>query len=120
MNELELNELEIAPASVAKQSASDFAAALTETPQFAAFEEARLLFQQDEAGQKAMQAYQQKQQSLQMLLQLNAVTSMSGLNWNACKANGFPTLQSQPISRRKMNWSRCANHWATRYPSPSV
>ena len=40
MNDYELNELELAPASVVKQAARDFAATLAETPQFKAYEEA--------------------------------------------------------------------------------
>jgi cell fate (sporulation/competence/biofilm development) regulator YlbF (YheA/YmcA/DUF963 family) len=74
MNELILNDLEVASVSVVKQAARDFAAALVEMPQIQAFEDAALRFQQDEAAQQAMQAYRQKQQSLRMMLMLNAVS----------------------------------------------
>ncbi len=66
------NDLDIAPLSVVLQAVSDFAAALAETPQFQAFEQASERFRQDQAAQQAMQAYQQKQQSLRALLMLNA------------------------------------------------
>lgn len=74
MDEMELNEIEVASPSVVRTAARDFAAVLAETPQFKAFEQATLRFRQDEAAQKAMQAYQQKQQSLHMMLRLNAVS----------------------------------------------
>lgn len=71
---MKLNELEIAPATVVQQAARDFAAALAETPQFRAFEEATERLNQDEAAQRAMGAYQDKQQALQAVLMLNAVS----------------------------------------------
>ncbi len=37
MTEIALNELDLAPPSVARQAACDFAAALAETPQFKSF-----------------------------------------------------------------------------------
>ena len=69
------NDLDIAPTSVVRQAASDFAAALAETPQFRAFEQATERFRQDQAAQQALQSYQQKQQSLRALLMLNAVSA---------------------------------------------
>lgn len=71
---MELNELEIAPATVVQQAARDFAAALAGTPQFKAFEEARERLNQDEAAQRAMGAYQERQQALQAVLMLNAAS----------------------------------------------
>jgi cell fate (sporulation/competence/biofilm development) regulator YlbF (YheA/YmcA/DUF963 family) len=68
-----LNDMEIAPPSVVKQAARDFAAVLSETQQFKAFEQAAEVFQQDEVAQRAMQAYESKQQSLRALLMLNVV-----------------------------------------------
>lgn len=64
----------IAPSSVVRQAARDFAAALAETPQFKAFEQAAYTFRKDQTAQQAMQAYQQKQQSMRALLMLNAVS----------------------------------------------
>lgn len=70
----ELNDVEIAPPSVVLQAASDFAAALAETPQFINFDAAAERLSKDSAAQKAIQAFQAKQHSLQMMLRLNAVS----------------------------------------------
>jgi cell fate (sporulation/competence/biofilm development) regulator YlbF (YheA/YmcA/DUF963 family) len=67
-----LDDIEIAPPSVVKQAARDFAVALSETPQYKAFEQAAVAFQKDEVAQSAQQAYDAKQQSLRGLLMLNA------------------------------------------------
>ncbi|GAB4524758.1 MAG: hypothetical protein Fur0018_08580 [Anaerolineales bacterium] len=69
-----INSLEVAPLSVVKQAARDFAVALAETPQFKAFEEASLHFYKDAEAQQALQAYQRKLQSLRMMFMLNAVS----------------------------------------------
>jgi cell fate (sporulation/competence/biofilm development) regulator YlbF (YheA/YmcA/DUF963 family) len=66
-------ELETAPVIVAKQAAHDFAAVLAESQQFKNYEESTLRFRQDEAAQKDMQAYREKQQSLRPLIKINAV-----------------------------------------------
>lgn len=68
-----VDDMEIAPPSVVKQAARDFAAVLSETPEFKAFEQAVRVFQKDEVAQRAMQAYESKQQSLRALIMLNAV-----------------------------------------------
>ena len=70
-----LDDIEIAPPSVVKQAARDFAAALSETPQYRAFEQAAGLFQKDEVAQRAQQEYEAKQQSLRGLLMLNAASA---------------------------------------------
>jgi cell fate (sporulation/competence/biofilm development) regulator YlbF (YheA/YmcA/DUF963 family) len=78
MTNLTLNELEVALPSVVLQAARDFAGALAETPQFQAFEEAAERLRRDEAAQRTMGAYQAKQQSLRMMLMLNAVSAEEG------------------------------------------
>ena len=50
----EVNDMEIAPPSVVKQAARDFAAVLSETQQFKATEQATGVFQKDEVAQSAM------------------------------------------------------------------
>jgi len=75
MNDQVNEDIEIASSSIVKQSARDFAAALAETPQFKAFEQAAYAFRNDQVAQKAMQALQQKQQSLRPLMQLNALSN---------------------------------------------
>ncbi len=73
MNDLVYDNIEIAPVEVVKCAARDFASALAESPQFKTFEQAADRFRQDETAQHAMQAYQEKQQSLRALLMLNAL-----------------------------------------------
>jgi hypothetical protein len=46
-----------------KQAARDFAVALSETPQYKAFEQAAGAFQNDEAARRARQAYEARQES---------------------------------------------------------
>ena len=74
MNDYTLNELELAPVSVVKQVARDFAATLAETSQFKAYEEAADRLNQDSEAQRAIEAFETKQQSLQAMLMLNAVS----------------------------------------------
>lgn len=69
----EINDIEIAPPSVVRQAARDFAAALVDTPQFKVFEQASEALRHDEGAQRTMEAYQTKQMSLGALLMLNAV-----------------------------------------------
>ena len=74
MSGFDLNELELAPPEVVRQAARDFAVALSETPQFRAYEEATEHLNQDPMAQRAIDAFQAKQQSLQAMVMLNAVS----------------------------------------------
>jgi len=56
-----------------RADARAFAQALTESAEFQAFEQAAERLRHDPAAQRAVTAYQTKQQSLQMMLMLNAV-----------------------------------------------
>ncbi len=60
--------------SAVRQAARDFATALAATPQFEAFEQASEALEHDAAAQEAMVAYQTKQNTLQMMIRLNAVS----------------------------------------------
>jgi len=75
MNDFVFDDIEIAPPSVVKRTARDFAAALAETPQFKAFEQVAERFRQDQAAQQAMQAYEEKQISWRALLMLSALSA---------------------------------------------
>ena len=75
MSDFALNDLGLAPPEVIVQSARDFAAALVETPQFQAFEAAADRLNNDSIAQHAMEAFQAKQESLQAILMLNAVSA---------------------------------------------
>ena len=74
MSGFDFNELELAPPEVVRQAARDFAVALSETPQFRAYEEATEHLNQDPMAQRAIDAFQAKQQSLQAMLMLNAIS----------------------------------------------
>lgn len=83
--------IEITSPSVVKQKARDFAAALSETPQFKTYEQTAYAFRMDQTAQQAMQTYQQKQQSLRALLTLNAL--------NAEQRDELERLKSEFIDR---------------------
>ena len=74
MDDKVFDDIETAPLSVVKHSARDFAAALAETPQFKAFDQAADCLRQDQAAQQAMATYQEKQISWRALLMLNALS----------------------------------------------
>ncbi len=57
-----------------KAASHAFAQALAESPEFQAFEQTGERLGQDETAQKAIIAFQNKQQSLQMMQMLNAVS----------------------------------------------
>ena len=75
MTDFVFDDIEVAPPSVVKRTARDFAAALAETPQFKTFEQAADCFRQDQAAQQAMQAYEERQISWRALLMLNALSA---------------------------------------------
>ena len=73
MNKIELNDIEVASPSVVHAAARDFAAALSNTPQFKAFELAYEALNKDTVAHQALSAYQAKAKSLRAVLMLNAV-----------------------------------------------
>jgi cell fate (sporulation/competence/biofilm development) regulator YlbF (YheA/YmcA/DUF963 family) len=74
MSEKAINDIEVAPTSVVKQSARNFASVLAETSQFKTFEQAAERFREDQAAQQAMKAFQQKQKDWRALIMLNALS----------------------------------------------
>ena len=74
MDDKAINDIEVAPTSVVKQSARNFTSVLAETPQFKTFEQAAERFRQDQAAQQAMKAFQQKQKDWRALIMLNALS----------------------------------------------
>lgn len=74
MDDIKLNDIEVASPAVVRTAARDFAAALAETPQFKAFEQAYEAFSKDAAAHQALLACQEKAKSLRALLMLNAVS----------------------------------------------
>jgi cell fate (sporulation/competence/biofilm development) regulator YlbF (YheA/YmcA/DUF963 family) len=59
--------------SQVERAARDFAAAMSETPEFLTFERAYVRFRDDRRAQEQLRAFEEKQRSLQALLMLNAV-----------------------------------------------
>jgi cell fate (sporulation/competence/biofilm development) regulator YlbF (YheA/YmcA/DUF963 family) len=76
MNKIKLNEIDVASPSVVRAAARDFAAALAETPQFKAFEQAYEALNNDTAAHQSLSAYQAKAKSLRAMLMLNAVSEV--------------------------------------------
>ena len=74
MDNKAINDIEVAPPSVVKQAARNFASTLAETPQFKSFEQAAERFRQDQAAQQAMKAYKEKQMAWRALIMLNALS----------------------------------------------
>ena len=74
MNNIQLNDIEVASPSVVLTAARGFATALSETPQFKAFEQAYEAFSNDFDAHQSLSAYQDKARSLRAVLMLNAVS----------------------------------------------
>jgi cell fate (sporulation/competence/biofilm development) regulator YlbF (YheA/YmcA/DUF963 family) len=74
MSTMSIPDLEMGLTGEVHQAARAFAATLAATPAFLAFEQAHDALRGDEAAQRAGAAYQEKQQSLHMMLMLNAVS----------------------------------------------
>ena len=74
MSDSTLTGEDVVVAEAVRQATYDVAAALAESPQFQAFEQARERLRQDVVAQQALDAYETKFQSLQALLRLNAVS----------------------------------------------
>lgn len=72
MSDVSIPDLETGLTGEVHEAVRAYAGALTATPQFQAFELAHDALRSDAAAQRAGAAYQEKQQSLRMLLMLNA------------------------------------------------
>jgi cell fate (sporulation/competence/biofilm development) regulator YlbF (YheA/YmcA/DUF963 family) len=68
-----LRDVDVTITSEVGQAVHDFAVALTEAPQFQAFEQASVAFHNDSAAQEALHAYEAKVEELRALLMLNAL-----------------------------------------------
>ena len=74
MDDILLNELEVASREVVMQAAREFAKAFAETDHYLDFQKAYFAYRRDGSAQKALQAFQQKQASLKALKMLNALS----------------------------------------------
>ena len=93
MDEKVINEMELAPASVVKQAARNFASVLAETPEFKSFQQVAERFRHDQTAQQAMQAFQEKQRAWRALIMLNALNPEQRAELDELK-NAF---MNQPI-----------------------
>lgn len=73
MNNPTLRDVDLIISSEASQALRDFAVALTEAPQFQAFEQASVAFHDDGVAQGALHAYETKVEELRALLMLNTL-----------------------------------------------
>jgi len=96
MNQIELNDIEVASPSVVRAAARDFAIVLSETPQFKVFEQAYEAFRKDAAAHQALSAYQDKAKSLRALLMLNAISEAERVELERLKNDYMtrPTVQA--------------------------
>ena len=74
MTDITTNDIDIASPSVVRTAARNFAAALAETPQFKAFEQAYEALNKDADALKTLSAYQAKARSLRGIMMLNAAS----------------------------------------------
>lgn len=88
-----MNEMEVAPTSVVKQTARNFASVLAETPQFKSFQQVTERFRHDQTAQQAMAAYQEKQRAWRALIMLNALSPEQQAELE-CLKNAF---MNQPV-----------------------
>jgi cell fate (sporulation/competence/biofilm development) regulator YlbF (YheA/YmcA/DUF963 family) len=68
-----LNELSVTSKSVLLHTTRRFTEALTDTPEFVAFEESYQAFRHDQEAQTIYKALQNKQQALRMMMMLNSL-----------------------------------------------
>jgi cell fate (sporulation/competence/biofilm development) regulator YlbF (YheA/YmcA/DUF963 family) len=96
MTDLVLSEIAIAPPEVVRHATRDLAGSLAETPAFTAYGQAAAAFRRDETAQRGIQAYQQKQLALQMMLKLNAVSPEDRAELNRLHRSfaGRPSVQT--------------------------
>ncbi|GAB4573404.1 MAG: hypothetical protein Kow0077_15700 [Anaerolineae bacterium] len=75
MNPQALTDAEMGVSLEVRQAIHDFVAALTDSPQYEMLEHANEAVQRDETASQAIEAYQARQQSLQMMIMLNALSN---------------------------------------------
>ncbi len=80
--------------STVHEAVQAFAQVLADTPQFHAFEEAGVAFNQDRAARQAVRAFQEKQRSLQMMQQIGVLTQAELDELKALQQAmlGYPTV----------------------------
>jgi cell fate (sporulation/competence/biofilm development) regulator YlbF (YheA/YmcA/DUF963 family) len=104
MNEIELNDIDVASPSVARAAARDFAAALAGMPQFKAFEQAYEAFSNDAAAHQALSAYQAKVGPLRAMMMLNAISEAERAELEQLKNDYVtrPTVQAYAAAEAEL------------------
>jgi cell fate (sporulation/competence/biofilm development) regulator YlbF (YheA/YmcA/DUF963 family) len=104
MNNIQLNDIEVASPSVVLTAARGFATALSETPQFKAFEQAYEAFNNDVAAHESLSAYQDKAKSLRAVLMLNAVSETERAELESLKNDYMtrPTVQAYAAAEAEL------------------
>ena len=104
MNNIQLNDIEVASPSVVRAAARGFATALAETPQFKAFEQAYEAFKNDIAAHQSLSAYQDKAKSLRAVLMLNAVSETERAELESLKNDYMtrPTVQAYAAAEAEL------------------
>jgi len=95
MTEIEMNDIDVASPSVVRAAARNFAAALAETAQFKAFEQAYEALNKDGEALKILAAYQAKAKSLRAVMMLNAASEAESAELERLKNDYVtrPTVQ---------------------------
>lgn len=104
MNNIQLNDIEVASPSVVRAAARDFANALSETLQFKAFERAYEALNKDTAAHEILSAYQAKAKSLRAILMLNAASETERAELENLK-NAYmtrPTVQAYAAAEAEL------------------
>ena len=104
MNNIQLNDMEVASPSVVHAAARGFATTLSETPQFKDFEKAYEAFNNDVAAHKSLSAYQDKAKSLRAVLMLNAVSETERAELESLKNDYMtrPTVQAYAAAEAEL------------------
>jgi cell fate (sporulation/competence/biofilm development) regulator YlbF (YheA/YmcA/DUF963 family) len=104
MNNMELDDIEVASPSVVHAAAREFAAALSETPQFKAFEKAYEALNKDIAAHGILSAYQTKAKSLRAILMLNAASEAERTELEQLKNEYMthPTVQAYAAAETEL------------------
>ena len=100
MTDIKMNDIDVASPSVVRTAARNFAAALAETPQFKAFEQAYEAFSNDAGARQALSVYQAKARSLRGILMLNAASEAERAELERLKNDYVtrPTVQAYALA----------------------
>ena len=104
MTDIKMNDIDVASPSVVRTAARNFAAALAETPQFKAFEQAYEAFSNDADARLALSVYQAKARSLRAIMMLNAASEAERAELEQLKNDYVtrPTVQAYALAEAEL------------------